>query len=84
MANIYICCLSVLSGFVTVPGDKFTFVALFHTRQTVSSTLVHPLPLSPLLQCWTRVQAISPEFQHCIGGGVGGEATHFKTDNSAF
>ena len=50
--------------------DKFTFVALFHTRQTNSSTLVQPLPLppSPLLQCWTRVHAISPEFQHCIGG----------------
>ena len=63
--------------------DKFTFVALLHTRQTNSSTLVHPLPLSPLLQCWTRVQAISPKFQHCIGGR-GEEATHFKTDNSAF
>ena len=51
--------------------DKFTFVALLHTRQTNSSTLVHPLPLSPLLQCWTRVQAISPKFQHCIGGRGG-------------
>ena len=27
--------------------DKFTFVALFHTRKTNSSTLVHPLPLPP-------------------------------------
>ena len=27
--------------------DKFTFVALFHTRQTNSSTLVQPLPLPP-------------------------------------
>ena len=44
-------------------------MALFRTRQTNSSTLVHPLPLSPLLQCWSRVQAISPKFQHCIGGG---------------
>ena len=33
---------------------------------------------------WTRVHTISPEFQHCIGGGGGGEeATHFETDNSA-
>ena len=62
--------------------DKPTFVALFHTRQTNSSTLVQPLPL-PLLQCWTRVHAISPEFQHCIGGWGGG-AKHFKTDKSAF
>ena len=27
--------------------DKFTFVALFHTRQTNSSTLFQPLPLPP-------------------------------------
>ena len=47
--------------------DKFTFVAFFHTRQTNSSTLVQPLP--PILQCWTHVHTISPEFQHCIGGG---------------
>ena len=46
-------------------------MALLHTRQTNSSTLVHLLPLSPLLQCWSRVQAISPKFQHCIGGGGG-------------
>ena len=38
---------------------------------------------TPLLQCRTRVHAISPELQHCIGGW-GEEATHFKTDNSAF
>ena len=30
-------------------------------------------PLSPPtpVQCWTRVHAISPEFQHCIGGEGG-------------
>ena len=63
--------------------DKLTFVAFFHMHQTNSSTLVQPLPLPPLLQCWTRVHAIFPEFQHCIGGWGEG-ATHFKTDNSAF
>ena len=47
-----------------------------------SSTLVQPLPRP--LQCWARVHAISPEFQHCIGGGGGGEATHFEADNRAF
>ena len=43
-------------------------MALFHTRKTNSSTLVHPLPLPPLLQCWTRVHAISPEFQRILRG----------------
>ena len=70
--------------------DKFTSVALFHTRQTNSHARIHlhlfsPSPIPP--QCWTRVHAISPEFQHCIGGGGGGgggEATHFKTEHSAF
>ena len=48
-----------------------------------SSSPSPPPPL--LLQCWTRVHAISPEFQHYIGGwGGGGEATHFKTEHSAF
>ena len=36
-----------------------------------SSTLGQPLPPAPNLQCWTRVHVISPEFQHCIGGGGG-------------
>ena len=46
-------------------------------------TLVQPLPPPPPpLQCWKRVHAISPEFQHCTGGR-GEEATHFETDNSA-
>ena len=59
--------------------DKLTFVALFHTRQTNSSTLVEPLPLPPpLLQCWTGVHAISPEFQHCIGGLEGGKQCILK------
>ena len=53
-------------------------MALFYTRQTNSSTLVHPLPLSTLLQCWTHVHAISPEFQHCIGGVGGGRQRILK------
>ena len=49
--------------------DKFTFVALFHMRQTNSHAQIHPNLFSPSpLQCWTCVHAISPEFQHCIGG----------------
>ena len=54
--------------------DKFTFVALFHTRQTNSHARIHRLNLfnpSPL-QCWTRVHPISPEFQHCRWGRGGG------------
>ena len=50
-----------------------------HNKQSHvnSSTLVHPLPPPPPLQCWTCVDAISPELQQCIGQG-GGEATHLK------
>ena len=52
-----------------------------------SSTYVQPLPPPPPpLQCWTPVHAIFLEVQHCIGvgGGGGGKATHFETENSAF
>ena len=41
-------------------------------------------PHPPSLQCWARVHAISPEFQHCMGAGLGGKETHFETENSAF
>ena len=37
-----------------------------------SSPLGQPLPPRPHLQCWTRVQVISSEFQHCMGGRGGG------------
>ena len=59
---------------------------LTRAKQTVTREFIYTCsaPPSPLLQCWTRVHAISPEFQHCIGGEEGGEATHFETDNSAF
>ena len=41
-------------------------------------TYVQPLPPPPL-QCWTRVHVISPEVQHCMGGGGGrgGESNAF-------
>ena len=56
--------------------DKFTFVALFHTRQTNSHARIidtcsaPPPPIS--LECWKHVTAITIEFQHCIGGWGGG------------
>ena len=62
----------------------------FFTRakQTVWREFIYTcsaLPPPPL-QCWTSVHAISPEFQHCMGGrgGGGGEATQFETENSVF
>ena len=90
--------------------DKYTFVVLFHTRQTNSSTLVQPLPLPPsynvghvytlflqsfnivghvytlFLQSFNIVGHVHTlflqSFNIVLGGG--GNATHFKTDNSAF
>ena len=39
------------------------------------AALAQPLPPPPHpptpLKCWTRLNAISPEFQHCIGGEGG-------------
>ena len=62
--------------------DKFTLVALFQTRQTVTHKFIYTCSApSPSLQCWTRVHDVSPEFQHCIEGW--GEATHFKTDTDS-
>ena len=45
----------------------------FFSRYTCSAPPLTPHPL----QCWTRVHAISPEFQHCIGGR-GGEQRILK------
>ena len=59
--------------------------AFFKRAKQIHLHLFIPSPSPsppPLLQCQTRVHAISPEFQHCIGAGGG--ATNFKTDNSAF
>ena len=62
--------------------DKLPFVALFHTRQTNSSTLVQPLPLphpTMLDMCTRYFSRVSTLYW-----GVEGGATHFKTGNSAF
>ena len=72
--------------------DKFTFVALFHTRQTNSSTLVQLIPLPPTPPPPTMLDTCTRYFSRVStlywawggGGGGGGEATHFKTEHSAF
>ena len=40
----------------------------FFTRAKQIHLHLFSPPPPPLLQCWTREHAISPEFQHCIGG----------------
>ena len=56
LGQIYIC-----GAFSNAPNKQ---------SRANSSTLGQPsLPPSPHLQCWTRVHVISPEFQHCMGGG---------------
>ena len=62
--------------------DKFTFVALFHTRQTNSSTLFQPLPLPPppptmLYTCTRYFSRVSTLYWGvcvcvCVCGGGGG------------
>ena len=56
------------------------FFTLAEQLRANSSTLVQPLPL----QCWTRVHAISPEFQHCIVGGGGGGGSILKRITELF
>ena len=55
--------------------EKFTFVALFHTRQTNSHARIHLHLFSP---------PPPPYNVSTLYWGGGGEATHFETDNSAF
>ena len=74
--------LLCLQSWTKVLGQTYICGAFSHTPNKFIYTCSAPPP-PPLLQCWTRVHAISPEFQHCIGGW-GEEATHFKTDKSAF
>ena len=71
--------------------DKFTFVALFQTRQTNSHARIHlhlvsPPPPSPpptmLDTCTRYFSRVSTLYGG--GGGGGGKVTQFKTDNSAF
>ena len=49
--------------------DKFTFVALFHTRQTNSSTLVQPLPLPPSYNVGHVYTLFLQSFNIVLGGG---------------
>ena len=62
LGQIYIC-----GAFSNAPNKQ---------SRANSSTLGQLLPPAPHLQCWTRVHVISPEFQHCIGGG--GEQRNLK------
>ena len=55
LGQIYIC-----GAFSNMPNKQL---------RTNSSTLGQPLSPAPHLQCWTCVHVISPEFQHCLGGG---------------
>ena len=50
-------------------GQTYICGAFSHAPNKFIYTCSAPPPPPPLLQCWTRVHAISPEFQHCIGGG---------------
>ena len=65
-------------------GTNLHLQRFFTRAKQIHLHLFSPSPL----QCWTRVQAISPGVSTLywgVGVGVGGEeATHFKTDNSAF
>ena len=68
--------------------DKFTFVALFHTRQTNSQARIHLYlfspPSPPPYNVGNVYTLFLQSFNIVLGGGGGGEATHFETDNSAF
>ena len=53
-------------------GTNLHLQRFFTRAKQIHLHLFSPSPL----QCWTRVPAISPEFQRCIGGwgwGWGGE-----------
>ena len=49
--------------------DKFTFVALFHTRQTNSSILVQPLSLPPSYNVGHVYTLFVQTFNIVLGGG---------------
>ena len=52
-------------------SDKFAFLAYLGTRQTRLQLHLPNLVPTPI-QCWKLLPAISSDFQHCIGWGVGG------------
>ena len=58
-------------------GTNSNFWRFFtRAKQTVRREFIYTCSAPPPpLQCWTSVHAISPEFQHCMGGrGGGGES----------
>ena len=71
------------------PVEKFTFVALFQTRQTNSHARIHLhlviLSLQPPTYNVRHVYTLFLQsFNIVWGRGGGSKATLFKTDNSAF
>ena len=72
--------------------DKFTFVALFHTRQTNSQARIYLHMFSPFPSLPPSLYNVGHVYTLClqrfnillIEGGGGGKATHFETENSAF
>ena len=54
-----------LQSWTKVLGQIYICGAFSHAPNKFIYTCSAP---RPLLQCWKRVHAISPEFQHCIGG----------------
>ena len=63
--------LPYLQSWTKVLGQIYICGAFLHVPNKFIYTCSTPPP-PPLLQCWTRVHAISPECQHCIGGWGGG------------
>ena len=58
-------------GAITMDKSLGTNLHLWRFSTRAKQILLHlfspPPSPPPLLQCWKRVHAISPEFQHCIG-----------------
>ena len=77
--------VSWLLAIIPTIMDKIlgTNLHLWHFFSHYTCSAPHPTAPPTPVQCRTRVHAISPEFQHCMGGGRG-EATHFEMDNGAF
>ena len=63
--------LPYLQSWTKVLGQIYICGAFLHVPNKFIYTCSTPPP-PLLLQCWTRVHAISPECQHCIGGWGGG------------
>ena len=80
--------LADLQSWTKVLGQNYICVKKrqtnHHARIHLHLALGQPLPPAPHRQCWTRVHIISPELQHCMGGGggKGGKETQFKTHAS--